>query len=114
MVVKHKADLTVYSTLFTDRAMDHVLNNADKYILTPYVYPASWPEDGALRQMISLWVLTNLGAELIYLGFGALSFYYVFDHKLMKHPLFLEVGCLVRDVTVVSFVFRIKAYNREL
>lgn len=71
--------------------MDHVLNIADDYVLTPYVYPASWPEHWALRQIISLWVVTNLGALLIYLGFGALNFYCVFDHKLMKHPQFLKV-----------------------
>lgn len=75
--------------------MDHVLNIADNYIFTPYVYPASWPEDEALRQIISLWVVTTLGAELIYLGCGALSFYYVFDHKLMKHPHFIKVSCLM-------------------
>lgn len=72
--------------------MDHVLNIADYYIFTPYVYPATWPEDEALRQIISLLAVTNLGAVLIYLGFGALSFYYVFDHKLMKHPQFIKVS----------------------
>lgn len=72
--------------------MDHVLDIADSYIFTPYVYPASWPEHGALRQILSLWLLTNLGAVLIYLGLGALSFCYVFDHKLMKHPQFIKVG----------------------
>lgn len=75
--------------------MDHVLNIADHYIFTPYVYPTWWPEDEALRQIISLWMVTSLGAELIYLGFGALSFYYVFDHKLMKHPQFIKVGSLM-------------------
>lgn len=75
--------------------MDRVLNIADYYIFTPYVYPAAWPEDEALRQIISLWVVTNLGAELIYLVFGALSFYCVFDHKLMKHPQFIKVNCLM-------------------
>ncbi|XP_028440230.1 lathosterol oxidase-like [Perca flavescens] len=74
--------------------MDHVLNIADNYICTPYVYLASWPEDWTPRQIISLWVLTNLGALLIYLGFCALSFYYVFDHKLMKHPQFIEYGAV--------------------
>lgn len=87
--------------LFTDWAMDHVLSTADSYIFTPYVYPASWPADGALRQILSLWVVTTLGAELIYLGFGALSFYYVFDHKLMKHPHFIKVSWLM-DWTLQS------------
>ncbi|KAM4619170.1 lathosterol oxidase-like [Polymixia lowei] len=70
--------------------MDHVLDIADYYVLTPYVYPASWPEDGSLRQIISLLVVTNLGAQFLYLGFATLSFYCIFDHKLMKHPLFVE------------------------
>lgn len=77
--------------------MDHVLNIADHYIFTLYVYPTSWPEDEALRQIVSLWVVTTLGAELLYLSFGALNFYYVFDHKLMKHPQFIKVGCLMDD-----------------
>lgn len=81
--------------------MDHVLNFADHYFFTPYVYPATWPEDDALRQIISLWVVTNLGAELIYLCFGALNFYYVFDHNLMKHPQFIKVSCLM-DQTLYS------------
>ncbi|CAK6964527.1 lathosterol oxidase-like [Scomber scombrus] len=70
--------------------MDLVLNVADYYVLTPYVYPASWPEDGALRQIISLLVLTNLGAAILYLGLGAISYFFIFDHNLMKHPHFLE------------------------
>ncbi|CAL8268224.1 unnamed protein product [Merluccius merluccius] len=70
--------------------MDLVLNVADHYVLTPYVYPASWSEGGALRQILSLLVLTNLGALVLYLGLGAISYYLVFDHTLMKHPHFLE------------------------
>ncbi|XP_077425195.1 lathosterol oxidase-like isoform X1 [Vanacampus margaritifer] len=70
--------------------MDHVLKVADHFVFTPYVYPASWPEDGTLRQLISLSLLTNLGAQTVYMVFGALNFYYVFDHRLMKHPQFIE------------------------
>jgi len=77
--------------LYSPRAMDLVLNVADHYVLTPYVYPASWSEDGTLRQILSLLVLTNLGALVLYLGLGAISYYLVFDHRLMKHPHFLEV-----------------------
>lgn len=72
-------------------AMDLVLDIADYYVLTPYVYPASWAEDGALRQILSLLVLTNLGAAVLYLGLGAISYFFVFDHNLKKHPHFLEV-----------------------
>lgn len=71
--------------------MDHVLHVADSHIFTPYIYPASWPEHEATRQILSLWLVTTVGAELIYLGFGTLSFYCVFDHRLMKHPHFIKV-----------------------
>ncbi|XP_053307344.1 lathosterol oxidase [Spea bombifrons] len=70
--------------------MDLVLNAADYYFFTPYVYPASWSEGDALRQLIGLFIITNLGALVIYCGFGALSYYFVFDRSLMKHPQFLE------------------------
>ncbi|XP_061103389.1 lathosterol oxidase-like [Conger conger] len=69
--------------------MDLILNFADQYFFTPYVYPASWPEDEPLRQIIGLLVVTNIGAVILYLGLGSLSYYFVFDHKLMKHPQFL-------------------------
>ncbi|CAN2388141.1 Belongs to the sterol desaturase family [Pristimantis euphronides] len=70
--------------------MDLVLNAADHHFFTPYVYPASWNEDDPLRQLLSLFVVTNLGAVVIYLLFGGLSYYFIFDHSLMKHPQFLE------------------------
>lgn len=83
---------TVHHLLSSQAAMDHVLDLADCYFFTPYIYPVSWPESWAVRQIISLWVVTNVGALLVYLVFGALNFYYVFDHVLMKHPQFIEVG----------------------
>ncbi|XP_063291771.1 lathosterol oxidase [Pelobates fuscus] len=70
--------------------MDLVLNVADYYVFTPYVYPASWSEDNSLRQLLSLFLVTNIGALAIYFLFGGLSYYFVFDHSLMKHPQFLE------------------------
>ncbi|KAK5607545.1 Lathosterol oxidase [Crenichthys baileyi] len=78
------------NTAAGESAMDLVLKVADYHVLTPYVYPESWPEGGALRQIISLLVVTNLGAAVLYLGLGALSYYFIFDHNLMKHPHFLE------------------------
>lgn len=82
----------LHHLLSSQAAMDHVLHIADCYFFTPYIYPVSWPESWAVRQIISLWVVTNVGALLVYLVFGALNFYYVFDHVLMKHPQFIEVG----------------------
>lgn len=72
--------------------MDLVLEAVDRHLLTPYVYPAGWPEDEPCRQLLSLFVITNLGALALYLLFGTLSYYFIFDHELKKHPHFLEVG----------------------
>lgn len=75
-----------------DKEMDLVLSIADHYFFTPYVYPATWPEDDALRQILGLLAVTNLGAAALYLVLGSLSYYFIFDHTLMKHPQFLEVS----------------------
>lgn len=71
--------------------MDLVLEVADRHVLSPYVYPGSWPEDGPLRQVLSLLLLTNLGAALLYLGLASVSYVFIFDHNLKKHPHFLQV-----------------------
>ncbi|EMP29027.1 Lathosterol oxidase [Chelonia mydas] len=70
--------------------MDLVLNYVDYNFFTPYVYPTTWPEDEPFRQITSLLIVTNLGALVLYLLFGTLSYYLVFDHSLKQHPQFLE------------------------
>ncbi|KAB0402525.1 hypothetical protein E2I00_016490, partial [Balaenoptera physalus] len=70
--------------------MDLVLNAADYYFFTPYIYPATWPEDSIFRQAVSLLIITNLGAYILYFLFATLSYYFVYDHSLMKHPQFLK------------------------
>ncbi|XP_033824367.1 lathosterol oxidase-like [Periophthalmus magnuspinnatus] len=104
--------------------MDHVLNFMDYYIFTPLVYPVSWPESNTMRQILSLWIITILGAELLYLGFGAFNFYYVFDHELMKHPQFIKNQVLqeiklgfvsifwMSFPTVGLFYWEIKGYSK--
>uniref|UniRef100_A0A8C8F5N8 Fatty acid hydroxylase domain-containing protein n=1 Tax=Oncorhynchus tshawytscha TaxID=74940 RepID=A0A8C8F5N8_ONCTS len=104
--------------------MDLVLNVADHYVLTPYVYPSSWPEDGALRQIISLLVVTNLGAAVLYLGLGWLSYHFIFDHNLMKHPQFLknqvrrEIKYAMTSLPIISiptvalFFFEVRGYSK--
>lgn len=72
--------------------MDLVLSAADRYVFTPYIYPATWPEDNFFRQTLSLLIVTNLGAYILYFVFATLSYYFIFDHSLMKHPQFLKVS----------------------
>eukprot|EP00062_Callorhinchus_milii_P024678 gi/632984844/ref/XP_007909349.1/ PREDICTED: lathosterol oxidase [Callorhinchus milii] len=104
--------------------MDIVLNYADHYVFTPFVYPTSWPEDGALRQIISLLIVTNLGASVIYILFGMFSYYFIFDHRLMKHPQFLpnqvrrEIHCAMHSMpwisipTVALFFAEVRGYSK--
>ncbi|KAI4619553.1 uncharacterized protein J4E87_007443 [Alternaria ethzedia] len=53
--------------------------------------PASqWPRDNIYRQIISILVITQLGATSLYLFFSSLSYYTVFDRRLEYHPRFLK------------------------
>ena len=70
--------------------MDLVLAVCDRHLLTPYVYPSTWPECSLLRQYISLYIITTFGGWLLYISFATLSYFLVFDHRLMKHHLFLQ------------------------
>ncbi|XP_030146726.4 lathosterol oxidase [Taeniopygia guttata] len=104
--------------------MDLVLEAADRHLLTPYVYPAGWPEGEPCRQLLSLFVITNLGALALYLLFGTLSYYFIFDHELKKHPQFLEnqvsreIAYAVRSLpwisvpTVALFFAEVRGYSK--
>ncbi|EAW67521.1 sterol-C5-desaturase (ERG3 delta-5-desaturase homolog, fungal)-like, isoform CRA_c [Homo sapiens] len=104
--------------------MDLVLRVADYYFFTPYVYPATWPEDDIFRQAISLLIVTNVGAYILYFFCATLSYYFVFDHALMKHPQFLknqvrrEIKFTVQALpwisilTVALFLLEIRGYSK--
>ncbi|XP_071175480.1 lathosterol oxidase-like [Mytilus edulis] len=70
--------------------MDVVLSYADEYVLTPYVYSTSWPEDNPLRQILSLFLLTNIGGYVLYFIAATLSYWFLFDKRLLRHPLILK------------------------
>lgn len=71
--------------------MDVVLEIADRNVFTPFLYPKCWPENYWLRQFLSLNFIACLGAVVIYFLFGTLSFCFVFDKRLLRHPLMLKV-----------------------
>lgn len=51
---------------------------------------SAWPRDYIPRQLLSLTVLTFLGILILYFLFAGLSYQYIFDHEMMKHPRFLK------------------------
>lgn len=49
-----------------------------------------WARDNIYRQIVSLLVITQVGASSLYLIFSALSYYFIFDRRLEYHPRFLQ------------------------
>uniref|UniRef100_A0A8C2P782 Uncharacterized protein n=1 Tax=Capra hircus TaxID=9925 RepID=A0A8C2P782_CAPHI len=116
--------IVLYYYTFQGAKMDLVLSIADYYVFTPYIYPATWPEDNIFRQAITLLIVTNLGALILYFFFATLSYYFVYDHLLMKHPQFLknqvsrEIAHSVQSMpwmsipTVLLFLLEVRGYSR--
>ncbi|XP_064617943.1 lathosterol oxidase-like [Liolophura sinensis] len=104
--------------------MDVVLNLADYYVLTPYVYPDDWREDDRTRQLLSLLVIANVGGFLIYLITAVLSYYLIYDHRFKKHVHFLEnqvqreILCAVNSLPLMSipttamFYLEVRGYSK--
>ncbi|EGS22426.1 uncharacterized protein CTHT_0019590 [Thermochaetoides thermophila DSM 1495] len=57
---------------------------------SPLSFGSAWPRDNILRQCISLFIITQIGATALYFVFSALSYYFVFDRRLEYHPKFLK------------------------
>ena len=82
--------------------MDLILEKLDSYFLTPYVYPSDWHEYDWKRQLLTLFLLMNVGGWLLYMISASFSFLFIFDRRLMQHPLMLE-NQIRREIKVASF-----------
>jgi lathosterol oxidase len=51
---------------------------------------SAWPRDYIPRQCLSLIITTLIGVHLLYFFFSTFSYYFVFNHAMMKHPRFLK------------------------
>ncbi|KAF3023127.1 hypothetical protein E8E14_013703 [Neopestalotiopsis sp. 37M] len=68
---------------------------------------SAWPRDNIYRQIISILVLTQLGACALYWIFSALSYYLIFDRRLEYHPRFLKNQVrqeIVSSMSAVPFI----------
>ena len=54
------------------------------------LFVSAWPRDYIPRQILSLSVLTLVGIHILYFTFAGLSFKYIFNHDMMRHPRFLK------------------------
>lgn len=83
--------------------MDLVLHIADEYLLDTVwarLHPlndlptntstvlSAWPRDYVPRQLLSLIVITLIGIHLLYFIFAGLSYQFIFNHDMMRHPRF--------------------------
>ncbi|KAH0833289.1 C5-sterol desaturase [Lanmaoa asiatica] len=130
--------------------MDLVLHIADEYILdsvwarlVPFNDPladqsflaanastialrshSAWPRDYIPRQLLSLVVITMIGIHLLYFVFAGLSYRYIFNHEMMRHPRFLknqirsEIQCSMKAfpgmtlLTLPWFQAEVMGYSR--
>ncbi|CAL1527763.1 unnamed protein product [Lymnaea stagnalis] len=104
--------------------MDVVLNYADSYFFTPYVYPDTWKENDPWRQIASLLVVANVGGYLLYFIVASLNYFLIFDKRLLKHSQILEnqiqkeILCTVISVpfmsipTVAMFFLEVRGYSK--
>ncbi|EGN99163.1 hypothetical protein SERLA73DRAFT_137362 [Serpula lacrymans var. lacrymans S7.3] len=88
--------LDISNEYFLDRVWANVLprhvspySNSSSIPLA--VDPVSaWPRDHIGRQLISLVVLTLIGIHCLYFIFAGLSYQFIFNHDMMRHPRFLK------------------------
>ncbi|RHZ78982.1 hypothetical protein Glove_153g26 [Diversispora epigaea] len=89
-----------------------------------FSFTSSLPRDNIFRQILSLLVLTTFFAYFFYFFFSTLSYVFVYDKDLMKHPKFLKnqirkeiqlsaLGFpLTSLVTVPWFLGEVRGYSR--
>lgn len=56
----------------------------------PVTFVSAWPRDYVPRQLISLTLLTLVGIHAMYFIFAGLSYKYIFNRNMMRHPRFLK------------------------
>lgn len=50
---------------------------------------SAWPRDFIGRQILSLIVVITIGTHIVYFLFAGLSYQFIFNHDMMRHPRFL-------------------------
>ena len=91
---------------------------------SPSLLVSAWPRDYVPRQLISLIILTLVGIHVLYFLFAWLSYIFIFNHDMMRHPRFLknqvklEIQCSLRAfpamtmLTLPWFQAEVMGYSR--
>lgn len=85
---------------------------------------SAWPREYIVRQVLSVATLTIIGIVALYLLFASISYYFIFDHRMMRHPRFLknqvklEIMCSLWSLpgitllTLPWFMGEVRGYSR--
>ena len=68
---------------------------------------SAWARDNVARQIISIMIITQIGATGLYWVFSALSYYFIFDRRLEYHPRFLKNQIrqeMISSMSAVPFI----------
>jgi Delta7-sterol 5-desaturase len=76
----------------TNHTLEAKINNPLLNFLdvSPYMNESLLPRDNIVRQTLSLYVITVLGAYLVYFFTSAASYYFVYSAENFKHPKYLK------------------------
>lgn len=87
-------------------------------------HTSALPRDNIIRQTVSLFVLTYIGILVLYFSFAGLSYHYLFNKEMEKHPRFLknqvrlEIECSLRAflpldlMTVPWFLMEVRGHSK--
>jgi len=104
--------------------MDVALWFCDKNFFTPYVYPTWLEEENIWRQFVSLNIIVDAGGALLYLLTASLSYYLIYDKRLLAHPQVLEnqiqkeITYTLKSIptmgflTSILFLLEVRGYSR--
>ncbi|KZV90574.1 hypothetical protein EXIGLDRAFT_720267 [Exidia glandulosa HHB12029] len=82
--------LSTLDDLVLDKAYAAVLPAHNQSALNGTLPASAWPRDHIPRQLLSLSVFTLVGIHVLYFLFATASYYFIFDHQMMRHPRFLK------------------------
>ncbi|KAI8089743.1 uncharacterized protein BX664DRAFT_333789 [Halteromyces radiatus] len=122
-VVLKYADDYVFDSFYNKMLSISVLNNATTSGMASDLMVSSWTQDNVYRQFLTVFIIVCSGGWFFYLAAACLSYYFIFDHEMMKHPKFLknqvrqEIICAVSAIpgfsilTVPWFVGEVRGYS---
>ncbi|TPX30871.1 hypothetical protein SmJEL517_g05676 [Synchytrium microbalum] len=97
--------------------MEFVVNALDDWILDTFyaalpqpIAPFVASRDAPARQVFTLWLVGMLGGVFLYFPFAGMSYLWIFDHNLKKHPKYLpnqiskEIIMTLQNLPIISIL----------